>query len=447
MIARASSSAEFAPLARYLATDRDTAPARVAWTDSRNLVTTDPALAADLMQATAAQNLRVTNPVYHLTLSFAPEDHPSPELVREVADHTLRALGLAEHQTVLVAHQDRAHTHVHLMVNRVQPVTLAAWDRWHDHSAIQQILYDQERALGLRQVSGRPDRSADRAPDDPTSPDRTSAKTRSAVDGSLVDRVCVHLPEIRAAKTWDELRDRLADRGLSTDRRAKGLVITDGTSAVPASAVAADVSLARLEARLGAYPRDQERAISRVSEPSRATFELARERDALAARLRQIEWTVARASRSAADLVRSLVGVYVDPVSAKLAFDDAVREHGAGRAVSTLRDTPEAFGTLTTADRPRALGLWHAADDREARAAARQLVPRAREATDYAYHARHALTLSPGASHDAVASALDTARSSTRDAIHRIEIALARLHNSAPTAPVRTRDLSRGPEY
>jgi hypothetical protein len=90
MIARCSTVAKFAPLARYLVTGRDgSAPTRVAWTESRNLPSDDPLLAADLMQATAAQNLRVQEPAYHLALSFAPEDHPTPQLLRQVADRVL----------------------------------------------------------------------------------------------------------------------------------------------------------------------------------------------------------------------------------------------------------------------------------------------------------------------------------------------------------------------
>jgi Relaxase/Mobilisation nuclease domain len=447
MIARASSSAEFGPLATYLTVARDTAPAHVAWIDSRNLVTPDPGLAADLMQATAAQNLRATDPVYHLILSFAPDDHPSPELVRQVADHTLTALGLAEHQALLVAHQDRAHAHVHLMVNRIHPVTLTAWDRWQDHAAVQQILYDQERALGLRQVTGRPDRSAaDRAADNPTSSDRAATTRRAPLDKSFIERVCVHLPEIRSAQTWDDLRDRLAAHDLRLDRRANGLVITDGPATVPASSVAADLSLARLEARLGPHPRDQERATARTREHLEKTFDYHRERDAIISHLHRIECAVDRALRSATGLVRALAAVPTDPTSAKHAFDRAAADHGIETAAATLRDRPQSFGQLAVTTRARFLGLWRVTDDHTARVAATKLAPMARDSATYAEQARHTLALPRTASSEDLMAAHRAARASTYEAIRSIETAITSLPRAIPSVPAFARDRAGAPD-
>ncbi len=131
MIATTSSGRRFGVLARYLMHGRDgTDTERVAWTVGRNLGTDDPELAAALMQATADGNARVEIPVYHLTISFDPADPVSPERMQQVADRVLAELGLREHQTLMVAHGDRAHPHVHCMVNRVHPDTEKAWERW-----------------------------------------------------------------------------------------------------------------------------------------------------------------------------------------------------------------------------------------------------------------------------------------------------------------------------
>src|SRR6202022_4583726 len=125
-----SSSTSFGALAHYLVHGRAGDEAeRVAWTASRNLGTDDPELAAYLMRATAAQSMRVEKPVYHLSISFDPTDVVTPEQMQEAADRMLRALDLSEHQTVMVGHRDRAHAHVHVMVNRVHPDTGAAWSR------------------------------------------------------------------------------------------------------------------------------------------------------------------------------------------------------------------------------------------------------------------------------------------------------------------------------
>src|SRR5919204_648282 len=79
----------------------------------------------------------------------------TPEQMRAVVDCVLSDLGLSEHQAVMVAHQDRPHAHVHVMVNRVHPETGVAWERWQDRPRIERTLREAERALGLREVSGR----------------------------------------------------------------------------------------------------------------------------------------------------------------------------------------------------------------------------------------------------------------------------------------------------
>src|SRR6266705_854707 len=124
MIGVSSSNKSFRVLARYLSEGRTREEQdRVAWVASRNLPTDDPELAARIMRATAGQNVRVKEPV--------------------------------EHQVLIVAHADREHAHMHLMVNRVHPETGKVWSRWQDYPAIQRVLREEEEALGLRRVPGR----------------------------------------------------------------------------------------------------------------------------------------------------------------------------------------------------------------------------------------------------------------------------------------------------
>jgi relaxase-like protein len=73
--------------------------------------------------------------------------------MERVAGRVLERLGLGEHQAVIVAHGDRKHAHVHILVNRVHPESGKAWERWQDQPVIQQVLREEERALGLREVT------------------------------------------------------------------------------------------------------------------------------------------------------------------------------------------------------------------------------------------------------------------------------------------------------
>src|SRR5574338_313716 len=155
MIAVSSSGKSFRALAAYLASGRTGEERdRVAWSVARNLPTDNPELAATFMRATAAQSAKVEKPVYHVVLSFDPADMPTRVAMERVADRVLTRLGLAEHQAVIVAHRDRNHAHAHILVNRVHPELGRAWERWKDQPIIQQVLREEEQALGLRTVQG-----------------------------------------------------------------------------------------------------------------------------------------------------------------------------------------------------------------------------------------------------------------------------------------------------
>ncbi|QDV79085.1 relaxase/mobilization nuclease domain-containing protein [Botrimarina mediterranea] len=127
----------FRATARYLLHDphADTSD-RVAWSTTRNLATRDADLAWRVMAATAMDRERLKSQagvkntgrksdlcVLHFTLSWHPEEAPGldrAEMLRAVTT-VLSVMGAADHQCLIVAHDDRPQPHVHVMVNRVHP--------------------------------------------------------------------------------------------------------------------------------------------------------------------------------------------------------------------------------------------------------------------------------------------------------------------------------------
>src|SRR5690606_32711195 len=99
MVGKVTSGSSFSGLANYL-TGR---PERVAWTEPRWLLGTDPKEIARGREAAAGQSSRVETPVYHLSISFGAGDHPARGQMREAAGRVLDRLGLREHQALLVA--------------------------------------------------------------------------------------------------------------------------------------------------------------------------------------------------------------------------------------------------------------------------------------------------------------------------------------------------------
>lgn len=111
---------------------------RVAWAETRNLMTDDPRAAMRIMVATAqsadelkaaagvrAAGRKSNAHVYAYSLAWHPDEAGQldrAEMLR-AADSSLKVLGAENHQAVIVCHQDQKHPHIHVIVNRVDPAT------------------------------------------------------------------------------------------------------------------------------------------------------------------------------------------------------------------------------------------------------------------------------------------------------------------------------------
>ena len=124
----------FKGLSAYLLQDenRDTAE-RVGWTQTLNLNDAQADQAWRLMLATAnsANALKEASAikkgktpvkvVHHFSLNFNPQDDVTPELMEQAVKESLAVYGMEHHQALAVEHHDKAHRHVHVMVNLIDP--------------------------------------------------------------------------------------------------------------------------------------------------------------------------------------------------------------------------------------------------------------------------------------------------------------------------------------
>ncbi len=109
---------------------------RVAWVETRNLMTDDPDDARRIMIATAQQSdalkkaagvktsgRKSNQHVYAYSLAWHPDEAGSidkAEMLKAV-DASLKALKADHLQGVVVCHTDQKHPHVHVVLNRVDP--------------------------------------------------------------------------------------------------------------------------------------------------------------------------------------------------------------------------------------------------------------------------------------------------------------------------------------
>lgn len=141
---------------------RPTTDKRVDWTYTHNLPTDDAQKAMGYMAYTAMNanaikrqagvsasgRKNTAGAVYTFALAWPPEEKPEPEHMRTTALSALEALGLIEHESVMVAHNDTEHRHVHIISNLVHPETGKTANLSHDYLALSEWAENYERHHG-----------------------------------------------------------------------------------------------------------------------------------------------------------------------------------------------------------------------------------------------------------------------------------------------------------
>ena len=286
MIAKAGTGSSFGGALGYLLSE-DKQPEVIHSQELFSRAVEDgPPRVAGEMQACAAQSTRCTKPVYHLSLSWAPEDNPTPEQVAATSRRFLRDLGLQEHQAVVVRHYDTAHAHVHIVVNRVNPYTGKAWKPPHWQRGLHVLCRRVEREMGWRVVSS--ERAPDRAR--PTAREQSAWRHRGVEPlAQKISRACGD--QLCRARTWHGLEHVLKAHGyaIAPSGRWGGLVFTDGKRLTSASRVHRELSRPKLERRFGLSLEEARSAVrgfregrlGRGLDKARADAERVRERPVL----------------------------------------------------------------------------------------------------------------------------------------------------------------------
>ena len=222
---------------------------RVGETWCVNCGTDDPEVAAKVMEMTQLMNTRAKgDKTYHLMISFRAGEAPDREQMEEIEREMCEALGYGAHQRVAVVHKDTDNWHIHVAINRVNPVTHRKLDPRNDYDILANKCRELERRFFLER---------DRHKGDPERP-RTEGEAhiddmrrQNGVEplADWVKREC--LDGLKAAKTWDEFLKVCARNGLEYKTRGNGAVFVAGETAVKASTVDRELAKAKLEKRFG----------------------------------------------------------------------------------------------------------------------------------------------------------------------------------------------------
>lgn len=175
---------------------------RIAWVETVNLMTDDPERAWRMMATTAmaqaelkraagikAGGRKLENPVLAYSLAWHPDERPDGAEQLTAARETLKILGLEEHQALIVGHKDEPHAHVHVLANRVHPVTGKAATLSLSQRRLQAWALEYEQARGKILCPARAENEARRQRGKDTSHPRVprpAYEERQAVAGGGV---------------------------------------------------------------------------------------------------------------------------------------------------------------------------------------------------------------------------------------------------------------------
>lgn len=107
---------------------------------------------------------KLANPVYSFSLRFAPEDAHKVDdaLLRKAAHGALKALGMEACQAAIVQHTDSIPSHVHVLVNLVDPQTGRTVSRSRDFFRLSTFAQKFTREHSLHVIAQREENNARR---------------------------------------------------------------------------------------------------------------------------------------------------------------------------------------------------------------------------------------------------------------------------------------------
>ena len=203
-----------------------------------------PKTAAVEMSALATENRRCKDPAFHFILSWREMENPTTEQVDEAVKIALTELDLRGCQALWALQSDTENMHVHVAVNRIDPETYRAihpangWTKKALERAARKIEFKQGWEI---ERSGRYEIDENGNVTERTEIQRgdielsTKARDIEAHTGrESIERIAkIEIaPILKSALSWDELHEKLAERGFVLERKGSGAVLRSGNSFV-----------------------------------------------------------------------------------------------------------------------------------------------------------------------------------------------------------------------
>ncbi len=258
---------------------------KVVFNGTFNIKSTDPDGIIVEIATLASQSKRAKQALQHWILSLQKGERFTPDTAREAVKIFCEKLGYEGCQAAYAAHGNTDNMHIHLLINRVDPVKKVcrhhAFDVMKAHKAIAVIA--KKFGFGVEKNSMftvDDDGEVVRARHEPEGGVKISDKARAAEVHSGVksaERIAaeVVMPRLMfgaklKVKSWKELHEAIAAEGFEYAPKGGGAVFrmhTDGeTVDVKASTLHRKLSLKNMEKALGPFVANDEQVVERHAE-------------------------------------------------------------------------------------------------------------------------------------------------------------------------------------
>jgi hypothetical protein len=342
-----------------------------------------------------ALNERIAKPVFHCSLSAAPQDRITAELWLEIAGVFAERMGYGNSAWIAIRHHDRPHDHIHIVASRMDHHGRYVWS-FQERRRGQEVCREIVREHGLCQLRSLSPRTAP-TPAELDRFERTGAVTVKArlqehldlaardrpTMGQFVERLAAHGIEVRAhlaaggqvagisfafdgvavsgsrlgrGYSWralqesrgivfDPQRDLPALRaaaGRATSRIAvkKPFARAPGAPPMPELARPAEAFRQAAVVESRADLEERRRQLTREVSAARDDVDQARRWNEEAARLDRV-----LAGRRQA-VAQALGAIYADPAAACRRLSEILAQEGPAGAAHALEHDPAALGAL-----------------------------------------------------------------------------------------------------
>ncbi len=216
------------------------------------------------MIALSEEAVRSKDPIEHYVLSWREGERPTPHHIEKAVDILMGEFGMENHQCIYGLHQNTDNFHLHLMLNRADPLSGRAEriNKGFDIEALHRVVARIEHEQGWsREEHGRYEvsnegivRSGSPEKEKNRKPSRIRDAERKTGEKSALSIAQDRVPTIALeAKDWQDFHGKLAEQGMEYRLRGAGAVLLVGETPTKPSDVDRKLGLKALKKRWGPF--------------------------------------------------------------------------------------------------------------------------------------------------------------------------------------------------